>query len=174
MPFFASGEARERLIVLFLLKSLDMELTRTQLATLSVSNDILPWFDLQSAVAELETQGLIAAIPRPFGQGYRITPEGEETLDMFLESLPASLRARIETVVEENRDVIRKETQYATSVEKRPGGSCVVTLRAMEWDGDLLSISLLLPDQSTAQAACAAWPEKAQLIYQGLIRDLLS
>jgi len=93
---------------------------------------------------------------------------------MFYESIPASLRDKISRMAEENREAIRRETQFASRMEKRPGGGCDLQLRAMEWDGDLLSLSLLLPDPETAKKAAEVWPEKAQRIYSLLLEELLS
>lgn len=175
MSFFSEGFTKSKLTVLFFLKELPVNLTKNQIATFSAAYDLIPYFELQSAIYELEEEGFLAAVPRPYGQTYCLTPKGEETLEMFVERLPQSMRDRISDYADECREKLRLETQFSTSVEKvGSNGACRLTLRAMEQRGDLLQIAILLPDNATANHAASLWPDKAEIIYKTVLSELLS
>ena len=53
------------------------------------------------------------------------------------------------------------------------GGAYRTTLRAMELNGELLQISILLPDAASAKHAAAVWPERAQAIYTAILSELM-
>ncbi|MBE5785412.1 MAG: DUF4364 family protein [Clostridiales bacterium] len=174
MSFFSEGFTKSKLTVLYFLKELSVNLTKDQIATFSTAYDLIPYFELHSAVYELEEEGFLAAVPRPYGQTYCLTPKGEETLEMFVERLPQSMRDNITDYADECREKLRLETQFSTSVEKvGTNGACRLTLRAMEQHGDLLQISILLPDNATASHASALWPERAEFIYKSILSELL-
>ena len=87
MAFFSDGFTKSKLMVLYFLNELSVDLTKEQIATFSAAYELIPYFELQSAIYELEEEGFLAAVPRPYGQAYCLTPKGKETLGMFVERL---------------------------------------------------------------------------------------
>ena len=118
MAFFSDGFTKSKLMVLYFLKELSVNLTKEQIATFSAAYELIPYFELQSAIYELEEEGFLAAVPRPYGQAYCLTPKGEETLDMFVERLPQSVRDDLTNYADACRDKLRRETQFSASSEK--------------------------------------------------------
>ncbi|MDR0840283.1 MAG: DUF4364 family protein [Christensenellaceae bacterium] len=173
MSFFSDGVTRSKLTVLYFLHRLDVELTRDQLSTVGMQYNLAPYFDLQSAVYELEEGGFVAAVPRPFGQGYRITPRGREALDMFLDRLPLSLREELDDNADACREEIRRQTQYSAAIEKLPQGGYRVTFRTLERDADILTLALVFPDAHSANHAAGAWAAHTEEIYRYLLDTLL-
>lgn len=172
MAYFSHGVTKDKLIMLFFLNTLGLEVTRDQLVTVGLQCDILPYFEMQNAINELEEVGAIAAVPRSFGQGYCVTPIGEEVLQLFQEELPLSLRKTLQTHAEENRQAMKHQTQYASSITDLPGGPCLVTLRARERNQEFLNLTIMLPDRETAEHARDHWLERASAVYQSLISKL--
>ena len=81
--YFYDETNRNKLIVLYFIKSLNIELTRSQIADFSVAHDLIPYFDLQTTVGELEESGLLACVPKAFGQAFMLTPQGRDIIEMF-------------------------------------------------------------------------------------------
>ena len=174
MAFFSDGFTKSKLMVLYFLKELSVNLTKEQIATFSAAYELIPYFELQSAIYELDDVGFLTPLPRPYGQAYCLTPKGEETLDMFVERLPQSVRDDLTNYADACRDKLRRETQFSASSEKAGmGGAYRTTLRAMEQNGELLQISILLPDAKSAKHASSVWPERAQAIYTAILSELL-
>ena len=174
MAFFSEGYTKSKLMVLFFLNELSVDLTKEQIATFSAAYELIPYFELQSAIYELEEEGFLAAVPRPYGQAYCLTPKGKETLGMFVERLPQSVRDDLTDYANACREKLRRETQFSSASEKAGmGGAYRTTLRAMELNGELLQISILLPDAASATYAAAVWPERAQAIYSAILSELM-
>ena len=173
MSFFSEGITRNKLIIMYSLSKLGAAPTREQMTTFFGEYELIPFFDLQSAVYELEEDAFIAAVPRPYGQAYCLTGKGKESLDMFSERLPGSLREEIERCSGEFSAGLRRETQYGCSYERAGQNAYRVAMRAMELNGELLRIELLLPDEASAKRACSVWPNEAEKIYTTLLEHLI-
>ena len=173
MPIFAQGVTKDKLTILFFTRACDLDITREQLYRAMIENDCMSYFDFQSAMHELEEDGFIAAIPRVFGQGYRVSARGDETLRMFEESLPASLRDRLMQYATESREPMRRETQLTTSMEEQKSGGYRVHLRAQEQSTVVLDIELLLASRDMAQRTRSNWAGASSDIYGYLLAHLL-
>ena len=172
MSFFSEGVTKLKLTVLYFLNKLGLAITRDQITTLAAAYDLGPFFELQNAVAEMEEDGLVAAVPRRFGQVYALSSRGQEVVDMFQERLPVSLRDDLDAYADECREDIRKQTQFTARIEPLPGGECMVRFYFMEQDEPLLSIELIFPDSGSASRAAKSWPDKAEEAYCYLLSSL--
>lgn len=173
MSYFSDSFTKNKLIILYVLRELGAELTREQLTTLSGERELMPYFDLQNAISELEEEGLLAAVPRVFGQAYSLTSRGRETIDMFAERLPLSLREELQEYVALSGDKVLRSAQYSSGMEKLPSGAYQITLKALEGDNEIVSLKLLLPDVEIARSACKQWKNRAGDIYRFVFASLL-
>ena len=173
MPLFVQGEAKEKLLLLYFTEASALDITREQLYRAMIENECMSYFDFQTAMHELEEDGFIAAIPRSFGQGYRVTGRGKQSLSLFQESLPFSLRRRLADYAEANREAMRRETQLVTSMEEQPSGGYMVELTAQEQNAVVLRISMLVASRDMAQRVRANWAGASNEIYRVLLDQLL-
>ncbi len=172
MVFFSEGVTKNKLKLLYFMDRLGLGLTKDQITTVGGTYDLAPYFDLQSAVVEMEEDGFLAAVPRPYGQVFTLTPRGQEAVEMFQEQLPESLRDDLDTYADACRDKLRRESQFTARIEKQPDGSCMVRMIFMEQDMTLLSLNLLFPDVPSANKAAESWPQRAQDAYCYLLSSL--
>lgn len=172
MAFFEDGFTKDKIVVLYALDRLPAEPTREQMTTFFGAYNMLPFFELQSAVYELEEGGFLAAVPRPYGQAYCLTQKGKDTLYMFLERVPQSKRTEIDGYAEDYREKLLMQTRYASALERTGQGTYRVTLKAMERNAELVRIELLMPDESAAKLAQNAWPERAPAVYNAILSEL--
>lgn len=173
MPLFEKGESKDKLLILYFARAVDIDITMEQLYRAMVENDCMLYFDFMGAVTELEEDGYIAAIPRTFGQGYRITQRGRETLGMFEDALLYSVKTRLSAYAENHREIMRRETQLVTSMEERDNGSYFVHLKAQELDKVIVDIGLPMPTREMAQRVRANWEKASEPIYLYLMEHLL-
>lgn len=175
MEYFSSGVTKDKLMLMHGLKALNMQPTKEQLSEFFCTYDLLGYFEVQNAAYELEEEGLISAVPRPYGQAYFITPQGLETLEMFAMQLPNSLRERIAERAREFAPELIRRTQYSTRIDRDSASRNArrVTLRVMEPHGDLIKLELLLPDEETARHVCSVWEERSQAVYGAIYSELM-
>ncbi len=173
MPIFARGVTKDKLTILYFARVSDLDITREQLYRAMIENDCMSYFDFQTAMHELEEDGFIAAIPRSFGQGYRVSVRGTDALDMFQESLQASLRMRLDAYASDNRETMRRETQLTTGMEEQQSGGYRVCLKAQEQSAVVLEINMLVASREMAQRIRANWEDASGDIYSFLLANLL-
>ena len=83
MPSFAQGKLKNKLLILYFIDYLAIDVTREQIHRAVVENDCMDYFEFCSAMFELEEDGAIAAVPRPFGQAYCLSQKGKTMLKGF-------------------------------------------------------------------------------------------
>ena len=171
--YFYDETNRNKLIVLYFIKSLNIELTRSQIADFSVAHDLIPYFDLQTTVGELEESGLLACVPKAFGQAFMLTPQGRDIIEMFQERIPQSQRDTLDRYADECREQLRLDTQYSATGRELYKGGYGVTLKAMDSSRTLLGIEFMLPDSKSANKAIARWRASSADIYRYLVQVLV-
>ncbi len=173
MPIFVHGETKEKLTILYFVRASRLDITKEQLYRAMVENDCMQYFDFETVMHELEEDGFIAAIPRTFGQGYRVTERGAQSLDMFEESLPRSYRDRLAIYADANREAMRQETQLVSAMQAQPDGGYVVTLKAQEKNAVVLKLEMRVASREMAQKIRANWPAASDTIYAVMLKELL-
>lgn len=173
MPIFAHGVTKNKLTILYYIRASKMEITREQLYRVMVENDVMSYFDYQSCMHELEEDSFIAAVPRAYGQAYRVSVRGTDVLDQFVESLPVSLRERLELYARQHREEMLLETQIISDMEELPSGGYVVRLRALEQNAVVMELSLRVATRDMAQRMRANWEKESESLYAYLLTTLL-
>ena len=92
---------------------------------------------------------------------------------MFGESLPLSLRTRLERYADEHREQMRQETQLVSSMEEQSDGSYTVTLKAQEKNTVELSITMRVVSREMAKRIRSNWADASEAIYQRMTELLL-
>jgi hypothetical protein len=169
IALFARGESRYKLMILFFLQELDCDITRNELYRVFAEQEWMDYFDFQTALTQLEEDAMVAAVPRAFGQGYRLSAQGESILSMFVDELAFSIREKMSQYVLENAQALKDKTQFKAYQTKLPDGGYMAVMRILEKNAQILSISMQLPNAKLAQAACNEWPNIAGDIYQSLL-----
>ncbi len=172
MAFFSQGISRYKLMLLFFLKQAQWDLTREQLYRVMVEKDWMNYFDFQTALLELEEDGYVTAVQRPFGQAFSISPEGEQALELFQKQLPLSLRQAMEEYVRQRGEALRCETQYVVRQQRQPDGSSKVELKVLDGADPILELNFFVPTHEAATLACQRWPERAQDVFRDILTRL--
>ena len=73
MPFFIHGDAKNKLIILYILSESKTPLTHDQVYRIVDRTDSMTYFSFETILPELEADGLVASFPRPFGVCYGLT-----------------------------------------------------------------------------------------------------
>lgn len=174
MPAFTKGEERNKLIILVLSHALDTELTSEQIYRAVFEGNYMSYFDYQNAMYELEENGWIAAIPRPIGQVYRITPAGEEALASLIDTVPAAIRKEISEYAQKNRDELQEETRFPNSMEELSDGTYMVRLAVIDGNRTEMRVEMRVQTREIAQNMRNNWRKAAYGVYSDAFRALSS
>ena len=173
MPIFAQGVTKNKLTILYYIRASKLDITRDQLYRAMVENEVMSYFDFESCMHELEEDAFIAAVPRVFGQAYRASVHGVDVLDQFVESLPVSLRERLDRYAREHREEMLLQTQIVSEMEELPSGGYLVRLRALEQNATVMELSIRVATRDMAQRMRSNWEEDSATLYAYLLSTLL-
>ncbi len=173
MPIFAQGVTKNKLTILYYIRASKLDITREQLYRAIAENDAMNYFDFESCAHELEEDAFIAAVPHAFGQGYRVTVRGTDVLEQFEESLPVSLREKLDRYAREHMEKMRQQTQIVSDMEELSGGGYLVRLRALENNTAILELTLRVATRDMAQRLRANWETESEEVYTLLLEKLL-
>ena len=84
-----------KLIILFILDKVDFSLTNAQLSNLILEKEYTNYFNIQTAISELETAGLIKGETIRNSSYFLITSEGRETLSFFNREISEAIKNEI-------------------------------------------------------------------------------
>lgn len=173
MPYFTDDNAKERIQILYFVKSMGTPLTKVQIASAFDSCRLCGYLETTAMLDEMEQRGLLAAVPSEFGQVYALTHEGEKTLELMENQVPLSAKNACDTYIREyGESLLRMEQFYARILPCASGGVNVV-LRAMDHDRLLFSLVMNLPDIETARTVCENWEKRAEETYAALMSSVL-
>ncbi len=173
MPIFAQGVTKNKLTILYYLRISKVDITRDQLHRAMTEHAQMSYFDFQSCMHDLEEDAFIAAVPKAFGQVYRLSVRGADALDQFVESLPVSLRERLERYERENREETLLQTQIVSEMDELPGGGYAVRLRALENNAAVMELTLRVATRDMAQRLRTNWEKQSEPLYSYLLTALL-
>lgn len=146
--FFDSGDLK--VLICYVLSALNEPVPATETAQLFHYEGIANYFDVQTALADLEKSGHITAVDGT-PELYRITPQGVSLSATLRESVSATLRAKAYNAVV--KMLARYKTERDTDIEITQGDSgFTLTCLARSGDTVLFSFSLLLPNEAQALA----------------------
>jgi hypothetical protein len=173
MPIFAQGVTKNKLTLLYYIRVSELDITREQLYRAMLENDVMNYFDFESCMHELEEDAFVLAVPRTFGQGYRVSVRGTDILEQFVESLPVSVREKLERYAKSKKKEMLLQTQIVSEMEQLPGGGYVVKLRALENDAAVMELSLRVATRDMAQRMRGNWEKQSESLYQIILEKLL-
>lgn len=172
MPYFTHGETKNKLILLYIADRAASIPTRAQLYRTAILNSSMEYFAFEEALGELLEDGLVAEVPKAYGDCLGVTDLGREALSMFEKSVPQDERRRLDEYLSAHRGDFTRETQIASRIEKTDAG---VTLHLLLTEADrvILSLSLAAASEEQAMEMRRRWETGSEPIYN-YIWDTLS
>ena len=163
-----------KIIVLYMLKRSDVELSKSQLYDFILGNEYTTFMTLQEAFGELSEQKLIKERKERNRTFLELTEAGEEALHFFIGQMKPEIRLQIDAYLKENKIKLRNESSLLADYNKRSDGQYVARLIAKEMGEDLINIQITVPTESMADQVCARWQDKSSDVYAYIMDQLLN
>ena len=162
-----------KLMILYLLYSVNYPLTNTQLSGFFLDNEETTYFTLQECISDLTEASLIEKKESQSTTRYEITEEGKQTLKFFEEEIPRLAKEDMEQFLEKNKFRLQNEAAIHTDYQKQEDEEYLVQVELRESRSILCEIKLTVPDEESAKSVCKAWKEKSGKLYSYLLSELL-
>lgn len=174
-PLDNSNETAERkLILLYLLEKLNIELSNLQIIKIALENSLMNYFFLQHYIDELVSMGMINIKIIENKKLYSITTKGKQSLSFFNNKIPISTRSRIDKAVYEIRKKIKNETLITADYITESENEFIVMLGIHEDGFPLMDLKLTVGTKKDAVNICDNWKNNSQFIYSQILDSFMS
>lgn len=152
-----------RILLCYLVKTA-APLTRQELESALLGEELVNYFELAGSLADLEQQGLITQAQ---GQ-YAITEKGRTVADALAYDLPRSVRESAVRAVIRAQTWLRKAAQHKASIQPCAHGY-TVTCSIEDLGSEVFRLALEMPDKLTAEAVKTKFIENGSEIFNLLL-----
>ena len=166
--------AENKLLVLYVIKSLRQPISKTQLTEIILENNFINYFTLQQYISELDTAEFVEYIEKNNKILITITSKGENVLSIFNDRISPIKRDIIDNYISKTIDNIKKELTIHSDYTIENNNSFVVDLKALEDETLLIDLKISVPTKKQATSLCNRWKENPSDIYTKIVQVLFS
>ena len=166
-------DAKNKLLLLYLINSIDIPLSNSQISQFALNENYMNYFSLQKYLSEMIEIDYINAKKDNNTTRYTITEEGAKSLDYFKEHIPSDIRNRINEYILENKMAIKKD--YGTTanyVKNDDSNDYTVNCSVSEDNITLMNISLSVVNKEQAKIICKNWQYNVGNLYGHILETL--
>ncbi|MDD2561531.1 MAG: DUF4364 family protein [Eubacteriales bacterium] len=165
------GEVERKLLTLYALRALG-PCTNLQLITFMGETEVMNYFDLQTALYELLSGGLIDRAPMKGDERYTLTRAGEGAIALFAQRAVTRDTDTIDEKAPAYRARWQREREVFAGISHEGQHEYHVSMGISDGEMPLMRLDLSLPTAALAERFRAAWQEEAQGIYDHVLRRL--
>lgn len=162
-----------KLIILYMLDSVNVPLTNSQIANFMLEHEYTNYFHFQETLSEMVGAHLVREKKIQETTYYKITEEGRTTLSYFTNDIAGTIREEIRAYLAENGAEIRSRTTILADYDKNTNHEYTARCQVKERQSILISLEMDVPTEDAAKSICRKWKSKCQEIYDFLIEELL-
>ena len=166
--------AENKLLVLYVIKSLKQPISNTQLTEIILENNFINYFTLQQYISELEYSNFVKYIEKNEKKLISITDKGEKVLSFFNDRIAPIKRDIIDNYISKTIDNIKKELTIHSDYTIEKNNSFIVNLKALEDETLLIDLKISVPTKKQATSLCNRWKENPSDIYTKIVQVLFS
>jgi predicted transcriptional regulator len=166
--------AENKLLLLYILNSIDMPVTNSHITQIVLENNLINYFALQQYLSELTSSGFIDDSIEGSKHSLKITKSGKDTLELFLSRVSQSKRDTVDNYLEINLPEILNELEITAEYTPSKDSNFMVSLRLAGKKGPLIDIKLPARTKEEAKDMCSQWKENSRELYCSIMELLKS
>lgn len=171
----SSELAENKLLMLYVLKSIKEPISNTQLTEIILENNFINYFTFQQYLSELEESKFVEYQEANDKKLLLLTEKGDNVLTLFKARISPSQIAIVDEYIKVKIGSIKKElTIHADYTLGSGDDSFIVDLKAIEDQALLMELKLSVPTKKQAASICSKWKENPSEIYTSVINILIN
>ena len=159
-----------KVLILFVTARSSYPVTVQEIYELCYQDECLSYFDVCTAVPEMVASGHLEAVD---AERYQITDKGREDGAITEDSVAFTVRQRAENAVARFNRQLRRSSFVKTQIIPRENGEFSVIMALDDEMSNLMTLELVAPDQRQAVRLSKLFEEKAEMIYNLTMTELL-
>lgn len=163
-----------KLIVLYMLDTIEIPLSNSQISDFMLSHNIAPYFTIQQSINELSERRLIKKETVLHTTLFTLTKEGENTLIYYKNIIPDDIIIKINTYIQENKLEIKQQLSVVATYEPtHDKKSFMVDCTIKEKNKNIFRLTIQAPDTDMAEKICDNWKKNHETLYTQIMMELL-
>ncbi len=156
-----------RILICYILKTVDEPVPATELCNLLLYEGIANNFEVSDSIANLLKSGHIICVDES-KQNYTVTATGEQIAKNLKTSVPITVREKACLATLKMMAQIRNANETDFKIE-REGDNTYIVCSALDTNGEIFSVKLLVTDESQATAIKNKFLQNPAEIYGKII-----
>jgi len=159
-----------KVLILFVTARSNYPMTAQEVYELCYQDECLSYFDVCTALPELIASGHIRLVE---DDKYEITEKGRADGALTEDSIVFTVKQKAENAIDRFNRQLRRSGFVKTKIIPRDSGELSVVMALDDETGNLMTLELLAPNQRQAQRLCKLFEEKAEVLYNLTMAELL-
>lgn len=159
-----------KVLILFVTARVNYPVTMQELYELCYQDECLSYFDVCTAVPEMVASGHLRQME---GEKYEITEKGRQDGGVTEDSIAYTVKVKAESAVARFNRKIHRNSFVKTQIIPRESGEQSVLLALDDEKGNLMTLELTAPDQRQARYLAESFQQKAEILYNMVMTELL-
>lgn len=164
--------AENKLLLLYILKTLKDPISNAQLTDIVLENSLMNYFTLQQYLSELENSEFIIYQELNDKRLITLTQKGENVLSFFEDRISPSKKSIFDNYISKKMNLIKKELSIQSDFIPINENNFSVQLKAFEGDTVLIDLKISVPTKKHAVSLCNSWQENSSQIYNEIVNVL--
>ena len=162
--------AENKLLLLYIIKSIKYPISNTQLTDIVLENSFINYFMLQQYVSELISSEFLEYKTQDDDKEIIVlTEKGDKVLFFFKDRISPNKLKLIDEYVRKHVEKIKKELSISADYTVGEDSSFIVNLKAIENNTILIDLNVSVPSKTEAKAICNKWENNSSDIYNKII-----
>ena len=170
----SSELAENKLLMLYVLKSIHEPISNTQLTEIILENNFINYFTFQQYLSELEEAKFVEYHKTNDKNLLLLTKQGDNVLSLFKSRLSPAKTAIIVQYIKDKIESIKKELTIHADYTLGDNDSFIVDLKAVENQALLMELKLSVPSKNQAVSICNKWKDNPSEIYNSIINIFIN
>ena len=165
MEVTKQGRLKNRLAVLFVLKTSPTRLSEQQITQVSCDLNLMEMIDVKLTITELAENGLADVRESINGNFYSISKTGENTMEFYEKELNWSTREKIREYMKKNGSELELEARLFAEYFRITDNKYRVNMRIMDEEVTMFEVTLLASSKMEAAKMAEGWKRNAMKVY---------
>lgn len=159
-----------KVLILFVMARVNYPVNVQELYELCYQDECLSYFDVCTAVPQMVESGHLRAVEP---EKYEITEKGRQDGAVTEDSIAYTVKVKAESAVARFNRNVHRHSFIKTQIIPRDTGDHSVLLSLDDEKGNLMTLELAAPDQRQARYLEEAFRQKAEVLYNMVMTELL-
>lgn len=166
---FVHDRKDTKVLILFVMSRVNYPVTSQQIYELCLQDDSVSYFEVMTSIPQLEQTGHLLEKEKDV---YVITEKGKADSESTQDCIAYTVRCRAEDAVDRFNRRLRRGTSVKTDISP-DSEDCTVSMTLSGEAGKLMRLELVAPTRRQAFRLSRLFEDRADLIYNMVISELL-